>query len=165
MFRTSGMLGLAVFSSVLMLAAFAGTAKAEGSPKAVQVQTAFVGYPACVVAGQNAKFPLRTTNGTNVTQTVTVFLTYVTKLTDADPYSTVITNGTDHLSGSFGYEYWQFRLKPGQSVTRTLVTRIQPPRDTKKGPQQYGITELVYISGFPGLTVPVSVEPIYCLDL
>ncbi|HVO86644.1 MAG TPA: hypothetical protein VMT23_02845 [Candidatus Binatia bacterium] len=156
------LLVVAIIILLIVAACEVRSGKAATNPTPVPVSASFVGYPSCVVPGMNAKFPLVVTNAGSRTLTVTVHLSFVTHAADGDPYGTVIANGTDHLLGSFGNEYWQLRLAPGQSVTKLLVTLVPWPPDAKRGPARYGLTEFIDVSGYPSLQTPVSATPSYC---
>jgi hypothetical protein len=140
------------------LASMATAAK----PTPVGISAGFSGYPSCVVQGMNAKFPLTVSNHGIKAETVTVWLSYITSLADADVNSVVITKGTDHLRGVRGAEYWRFKLAPGKSVTKLLVTRIQPPFENKRGPAMYSVSEAVMLASEPQQVQWSSARVPYC---
>ena len=152
---------LFIISAICLMASTAKAPAANG-PTPVGITAGFNGYPSCVVTGMNAKFPLLVTNHGKRTETVTVQLAYVTRLTDAGPNAVVITKGTDRLSGVRGGEFWRFRLAPGQSLTKRLVTRVQWPYENKRGPAVYSVSEQVTVAGVPGLQIWAIAQTPYC---
>jgi hypothetical protein len=129
-------------------AALASMAMAA-KPTPVGISAGFSGYPSCVVQGMNAKFPLTVNNRGIKAETVTVWLSYITSLADADVNSVVITKGTDHLRGVRGAEYWRFKLAPGKSVT-------------KLGPAMYSVSEAVMLASEPQQVQWSSARVPYC---
>jgi len=152
---------LIVIICAAAVAAIAQPASAGNSNK-MPVAASFIKPPACVVAGHNAEFPLKVTNYGDSRQLVTVQLAYVTPFAQADPYSVVITDGTDHLLGVKGGEFWRFWLAPGKSVVKHLVTRIQPQYETKRGPATYAVNEFVSVAGFDGASLQYTATAGYC---
>lgn len=151
-----------VIVCIAVTAFLAQQAYGANSPSLMPITATFERPPACVVAGSNAKFPLRVTNLGSKTEEVTVELTYVTPLAYADAYSVVIAEGTDHLLGIRGAVYWRFRLAPGQSVVKYLVTRIQPQFENKRSPATYAVTEFISVAGIDGARLDPTATAGYC---
>lgn len=147
---------------LVVVAFLAQQAYGANGPTPVGITAAFNGYPSCVVTGMNAKFPLQVTNHGKHAEVITVQLTYVTRLADADSHSVVITKGTDRLLGVRGAQFWRFWLAPGHSVTKHLVTRVQWPFENKRGPAMYSVSEQVTIASVQGVQIWATAQTPYC---